>query len=183
MTIRTVTRFDSPGRIRMVRTPEGFMLTTGKLAKPGIMVYRRADGTEIRELVEPEVLEDAVSNASLFGKALTLEHPQDDVTPDNWAKLAHGSWGLASYEGDHEDGPGLYAPVTVHTREMLDILADDSGPRELSPGYSVKVDDTAGEHPEFGPYDTRQIPGTRRYNHGALTAAARGRPGLTIRKD
>lgn len=183
MTIRTVKRYDAPGKIRVVRTEEGFLLTTGKLAKPGVMVYRRADGTEIRELVEPAVLQDPVSNASLFGKAFTLEHPKDDVTPDNWSALSHGTWGPGSYEEDNEDGPGLYAPVTVHTRAMLDILEDDSGPRELSPGYSVQVDDEPGEHPEFGPYDTRQIPGTRRYNHGALTEAARGGPDLTIRKD
>ncbi len=183
MTIRTVQRYDAPGRLRVVRTPEGFLLTTGKLAKPGIMVYRKADGSEIRELVTAEVLQDPVSNASLFGKAFTLEHPADDVTPDNWAALSHGTWGPGCYEPDHEDGPGLYAPVTVHTRTMLDILEDDSGPRELSPGYSVQVDDTPGEDPEFGPYDTRQIPGSRRYNHGALTEAARGGPDLTIRKD
>ena len=183
MTVKTVYRIDSPGRLRVVRTPEGFLVTTGKLAKPGVMIYEQADGTQIRELVEPETLQDPVSNATLVGKAFTLEHPADDVTPDNWTDLSHGVWGPPEYDEAHEDGPGLYAPVTVHTRKMLDILDDDNGPKELSPGYSVKVDDTPGEHPEYGPYDARQIPGTRRYNHGALTEAARGGPDLTIRKD
>lgn len=183
MTIKTVHRYDAPGKITVVQTEEGFLLTTGKLAKPGIMLYRRGDGEVIRELVEPEVLKDETSNASLFGKALTIEHPEDDVTPDNWKDLAHGSWGYPKYHEDHEDGPGLYAPVTIHTREALKILEDPDGLRELSPGYTVKVDETPGEHPEFGPYDTKQIPGSRRYNHGALTAEARGGPDLTIRKD
>ena len=183
MTIRTERRYDAPGRISVIRTEEGFLLTTGKLAKPGIMLYKRADGTTIRELVEPEVLQDVRSNSTLFGKAFTLEHPPEDVTPENWTLYAHGTWGAGVYEQANEQGPGLYAPVTVHTRKALTILEDEDGPRELSPGYSVKVDDTPGNHPEWGPYDTRQIPGTRDYNHGALTEAARGGPDLTIRKD
>lgn len=159
------------------------MLTTGKIAKPGVMVYQLADGSKIRELVEPDVLQDEGSNATLFSKAFTLEHPTDDVTPDNWAALAHGVTGPPSYQDDHDDGPGLYCPFTVHTRKMLDVLESEDGPRELSPGYTVKVDDTPGEHPEYGPYDSKQVPGSRRYNHVALTEAARGGPDLTIRKD
>lgn len=180
---RTVHRIDAPGRLEVTRSPEGFLRTSGKLAKPGVMTYRRADGTTIRELVEAEVLSDAVSNESLEGKALTIEHPPEDVTPDNWQGYAHGVWSGATFHSDASQGPGLYAVVTAHTRTLLDLLDDPEGPRELSPGYTVQVDDTPGEHPEYGPYDTRQIPGTRRYNHGALTRQARGGPDLTIRRD
>jgi hypothetical protein len=183
MTTRTVRRYDAPGKIRVVRTAEGFLLTTGKIAKPGVMLYRKADGTTTRELVEPETLQDEVSNASLFAKALVIEHPVADVGPDNWAELSHGTSGPGHYDEAHEDGPGLYAPLAVHTRAILDELDDPNGRRELSPGYSVEVDDTPGTHPEYGDYDTRQLPGTRRYNHVALTESARGGSDLQIRKD
>lgn len=184
MSIKTVTRYDAPEKLRVIQTEEGFKLTSGKIAKPGIMVYVDLETQrEIRELVDEDVLTDDLSNATLIEKPLTMEHPAEDVTPDTWQQLAHGNVANAFYEPEHSDGPGLYARIAVKSKRALMELDNPIGKQELSPGYSVKVDDIPGTHPEFGDYDTKQIAGTRRYNHVALTEGARGGRDLVIRKD
>jgi hypothetical protein len=174
MTTKTVWRYDAGGKVRTRRTPEGFLITEGSIAQPGIMLYEDADGNVTRELVDEDVLNDPKANATLYGKALVVEHPDADVTPDNWRELAHGTAGDWSYED------ALWVGLNVYTRDALDAIA--AGKVQLSPGYAVRVDDTPGTHPKFGPYDTRQLPG-RQYNHVALTDEARGGPNLTIRRD
>lgn len=180
--IITVRRYDSPGRVRVERTPEGYLRTRGKLAKPGVLVYKRFDGTLVRELVEPEVLQSGPSNESLIDKSITIEHPEGgiDVIPDNWQELTHGDVSDPDYEIAGEEGEGLYGDLAFKSAQVLRLLADPQGPRELSPGYDVKLDTSGGVHPEYGPYDTRQIPGTRIYNHVALTMKARGGSDLTF---
>ena len=183
--IKRVLRYDSPGALGTPkRTDEGFFLSSGKLAKPGVMPYKSDDDTTIfLELVDEDVLSNEVSNATLEQKAFTIEHPEDDVTPDNWSTLAHGDVTNPRYDAEHPDGPGLYVDLAGKTRAILTEIEKPNGKNELSPGYTVEVDDTPGVHPVFGKYDTRQIPGTRRYNHVALTEGARGGRDLQLRKD
>lgn len=171
-------RYDRGELARAVATREGFLLAEGYIAKPGVLNYIREDGTVQRELVLPETLHDPASLATLGRKPVTLEHPSGSVTPDNVGDLAVGD-----VDGDIEvvtQGGFVKVRLAVRRRDALDAV-QRGDKLELSPGYSIKLDNTPGVHPEFGEYDAIQT--ERRYNHVALTAAGRGGPSIRLRAD
>jgi hypothetical protein len=171
-----VQRYDR-GELRSMRvTAEGFVLCEGFVAKPGVLVYRRADGTTVRELIPAEELHRVDSLGTLGRKPLTLEHPDEDVTPDNVTALGVGD--LASDVAVVEGG---YVKVQIAIRKRDAITAVQRGTVELSPGYSCRLDATPGTDPMFGAYDAIQR--DRRYNHVAITEAARGGPEIRLRAD
>ncbi|MEN0065945.1 MAG: DUF2213 domain-containing protein [Myxococcota bacterium] len=148
----------------------------GMAAKAGILTYKNADGTETRELVTFEVLRDSAEG---LGRApVTLEHPDDDVDPDNWQQLAVGDVG--DRVKVHEDTG--YVQVQLAVRRSDAMTAIESGEKqELSPGYHAQIDATPGVHPEFGAYDAIQT--HRRYNHLAIVSDARGGRSIRLRTD
>jgi hypothetical protein len=74
------------------RTREGFLFAEARATRPGVLVYRRGDGTTVRELIPPEELQDRAVLASLGGKPVTREHPIEGiVTVDTAARDAVGS--------------------------------------------------------------------------------------------
>lgn len=159
------------------RTDEGYLILRGYAAKPGVMEYRQADGSVIRELVLPEDLHDPASLDTLRGKPTTLEHPAEDVTPDNVHR--YGTGDVPDVRVDPQNG---YLDVETVIRRRDAIQAYDSGEKvELSPGYWVLSEDSPGVHPEYGPYD--RIQRSRRYNHLAQVSRARGGPDIRLRTD
>lgn len=153
---------------------DGSLLIDGYVARPGVLVYTNADGSQRRELVTREVLRDAAPG--LGRKTLTLEHPDEDVSPANVAQV-----GVGDVDGEvtaYDDG---YVRVKMCIRRQDAIEAFRSGVQELSPGYACDLVMTPGVDPEFGPYDAIQ---TRRdYNHVALCTRARGGPTIRARAD
>src|SRR5271169_6848990 len=93
-------KFYAPERIGLKQslTPEGFLLCADTpIARTGQMLYGPdetpiepgPDGfarieREEREVFRPETV------ASFAGKPVVDEHPDSDVTPDNWRSLAVG---------------------------------------------------------------------------------------------
>jgi len=148
-------------------TPEGYVRTLGRIAKPGIMVYRDASGKVSRELVPQSTLEDPEFLASLENKPLTVEHPPVMITPDNIADYRKG---MVLAPVSFADGY-VVAPIQVDDAEAL--AAMKAGKVELAPGYEVDLDPTPGHDPIYGQYDAIQ---TKRYggNHTALCDKARG---------
>lgn len=175
--LRSVHRFDR-GELRpMERTPEGFLMVEGFIARPGVMEYRTSDGGSVRELIEEVELHDAVSLGSLAMKPVTNDHPTEDVTPDNAARL---SVGAVDPEIDVvKIGGFVRIRFVVQNRDAIDAI--DSGKRELSPGYRCEIDPTPGTHPVYGRYDARQL--RRRYNHAAIVDRARGGSEIRLRAD
>lgn len=152
------------------------LFISGMAAKAGILTYQNADGTETRELVTWETLRD--SAAGLGRAPVTLEHPDHDVTPDNWSELGVGDVGDRIKV--HEDTG--YVQVQIAVRRADAITAIESGDKqELSPGYHAQIDPTPGVHPEFGAYDAVQT--ARRYNHLAIVEQARGGRAIRLRTD
>ena len=74
-----------------------------------------------------------------------------------------------------EQGGFARVKIAVRRRDAIDAVERD-GVEQLSVGYYAIMDDVAGTHPEFGPYDARQI--GRKSNHVAIVP--RGRAGSSV---
>jgi hypothetical protein len=156
---------------------DGTMLVDARVAKPGILRYIDADGNVMRELLPPEELHRADSLGTLGRVSLTLEHPDEDVTPDNVDRF-----GVGDVDGRVSvDEAGGFVHVKLAIRRADAIEAVNDGKVELSPGYRVIIDPTPGVHSRFGAYDAIQR--GRIYNHVALVDVARGGPDIRLRAD
>lgn len=156
----------------------GRMMVEGIVAKPGILLYTQPDGSIIRELVLPEELHRGDSLATLGQAPLTLEHPPEPVTSENVADFAVGNVG-DDVEVIQDNGFVRVRMVIRRSDAQDDVRANRR--RELSPGYRVRIERRSGIHPDYGPFD--QIQRDRRYNHLALTEAARGGRQIRLRAD
>lgn len=166
-TLTRAYRCDRGTVAEFTRTPEGYVRTIGRIAKPGIMTYRDSYGKVTRELVPAKTLQDPEFLASLENKPLTVEHPPVMLTPENIGEYRKGMV-LAPVVFD---GGYVTAPIQIDDADA--IAAMRSGKVELSPGYEVDLDPTPGTDPDFGAYDAVQV---KRYggNHTALCDRARG---------
>ena len=150
------------------------MIADGFAARPGVYTYRNPDGSTRRELVEPVTL---LRSDTLRGKPVTLHHPAGQrVTPDNAGEVMTGS--VSGVDIDEPTGM-MRVELTVVRADA--IAAIQAGTVELSPGYSVTLDNTPGTHATYGDYDAVQV--ARSYNHLAICDTARGGSRMRIRTD
>jgi len=162
----TVTRFDTASVElgAFEKTPEGYVRTMGRAAKPGILVYTDTNGRTIRELVPRSVLSDPEYLKSLEYKPVTIAHPKTAtglLDLDTTADLRKGmTLAPVTFDGDYQ-----MIPFQFDTREALDALK--SGKYKLSTGCKAVVSMVPGVDDEFGAYDAIQM---RRHsgNHVAL---------------
>jgi hypothetical protein len=177
----TVQRYDLAGDLGGLLRPtwnaDGTLLVEGRIARPGILRYTDDDGGVFRELIPEEELHRADSLGTLGRVAVTLEHPEEDVTPDNFERLAVGD--VDGVVDATEAGGFVRVKMAVRRRDAQDAIAD--GKIELSPGYRCRIDATPGIHPKFGPYDAVQR--GRIYNHVAIVDRARGGSQIRLRTD
>lgn len=126
------------------QTPEGYLLCQGAaLARTGTMAY-------LPEEVPPEIVKgfhgDQVlisrdeaevfrpaTLASFEGKPFTLNHPDEDVNPDNWSELAHG-FASNVRRGDGRQQDLMLADILITEADAIEAVLHD-GMRELSCGY------------------------------------------------
>ncbi|MFU8803619.1 MAG: DUF2213 domain-containing protein, partial [Bradymonadaceae bacterium] len=175
--MNTVERYDRGELKSAVRTDEGYYLVEGFVSRPGVLEYRQADGSIRRELVLPEELHRADSLATLARKPVTVEHPPEFVSPENVEK-----YGVGDTDGEVEvEAMGGFVKVKMAVRRKDGIAAIDQGIKELSPGYLCDLEETPGDHPEWGRYDAIQR--NRRYNHTAITRAGRAGSQVSLRAD
>lgn len=168
-------RIDRGGRITSKVDENGYLRIDGVVAHVGILEYMEDDGTIIREFVPEETLFDEESLKSLAGAPVTLQHPPEMVTPSNYKEYSQGSVnGMPRRDGDN-----LVASMLVIGNEALHAVEYD-GVSELSPGYSVDLDETPGEW-QGQKYD--RVQRNRRYNHQAIVDAARGGSVCSLRFD
>ena len=168
-------RIDKGGRITSKVDENGYLRIDGVVAHVGILEYMEDDGTVIREFVPEETLFDDESLKSLAGAPVTLQHPPVMVTPSNYKEYSQGSVnGMPKRDGDN-----LVASMLVIGNEALHAV-EYEGVSELSPGYSVDLDETPGEW-QGQKYD--RVQRNRRYNHQAIVDAARGGSVCSLRFD
>lgn len=142
-----------------VQTYAGYEV--GKPDTPVVNVYRPADEVFAK---------DALS--SLTHKPVTLGHPADAVTADNWRSTAKG-WteGEVARDGD-------FVRLSMLLADAETIRAVEDGTREISLGYECELIWGDGVSPSGQAYQARQ---TRiRGNHVAIVGKARGGPELKI---
>ena len=122
-------------------TPEGFLLCVGvPVARVGYMIYGPGevpvemgpDGVlkvfrNEEDLFRPETI------ASANGKPVTLQHPDDDVTPEDWNQLSVGTM-LNVRRGEVESGDLLLADFMITNAEAIELINSDKL-REVSLGY------------------------------------------------
>lgn len=125
--------------IKATLTDEGYLIDSPIVGRAGIQLYKNADGTIRRELRPPEEVFSQDSLDSYIGKPITDEH-QGHITVKNSRDVKVG----VMLSKGRQDGDNVVADIIIHDAEMIDKTIN-GGKRELSLGYKVDLDETAGE--------------------------------------
>lgn len=165
------------------RTGDGYLVASVKAARTGVQEYRGSEvdpnnehGMRDRASVrvyrsEAEVFHKD-SLASFAHRPVTIEHPPEQVTADNWSRYAVG-------QTDGEivrDGQCVRVPMVVMDAGAIRTI--EGGKRQISQGYSCDLKWGDGLTPDGLAYDAEQV--NIRGNHTAVVGLARGGPELTI---
>lgn len=156
---------------RISETPEGFLICESvAITRTGDLLYAQGetpvapkDGVNYVVISRTsDDIHDEATIASFEGKPVTINHPDDFVTPDNWRELAVGVVQNVR-PGTGDDADKLLADLLITDREAI-FAVKSKRLREVSCGYEA-------EYVEDGPGRGRQenILG----NHVALVAAGR----------
>lgn len=121
---------------------------------------------------ESEVFK-ADSLATFAAAPVTVDHPSQAVTADNWRGL-----GVGEINGDVvRDGQRVRVPIII--RDAAAVKAAQTTHKQLSMGYATElVFPQDGKHPDGTACDAYQT--NLRINHIALVPAARGGPELRV---
>lgn len=181
---RAVDLIESSGLTQRRMTPEGFMVSRAKISRVGTQKYYARelglpgiDGNKLLIAYRPagEVFHpDAMKSFEL--KTLANDHPAEDITADNWKKMASDGRAVGDVHDIHpEDSEYLGATVVARDADMVRGIND--GKSQLSCGYTFDADMTPGEYNGVK-YDfvQRNIRG----NHVAVVDMARGGIGCRI---
>ena len=167
-----VQRFDVATLGNAERTPQGFLKIPAYLTRVGVLEYKRADGTIVRELRPRDEVFKADSLATLSAAPVTDLHPTEMISPKNVRQLQIGHVS----EQVRADGALVAGHVTVQDHDA--IAAVQAGKRhELSCGYACRIDATPGIF-EGKPYD--QVQRDITYNHVAIGPKNWGRAGRDV---
>lgn len=174
-------RFYDTVKLTGVRiTDDGYLVGDAPVARTGVQVYAghelgMPDKPIIRLYRPPEEVFSQDSMRSYAHRPVTVGHPQDKVTADNWKDVAAGQ------TGDEVVRDGDLVRVPLVLMDAAAIRKHGAGVRELSMGYDAEVEFVDGTSPEGEPYDAIQR--NLRMNHLALVARARGGDRLRLGDD
>lgn len=152
-------------------TPEGFLVAEAvPVARTGVQEYADIELPDIEPgpdgiiYVErdPEVVFAPETIASLVGKPVTLDHPREPVTPDNWAVLAKGTTHNVR-RGEGEQSNLLLADLLITDKAAINEVRNN-GLKGISLGYE-------SDYQQIAPGRARQA--TIVANHTALVRSPR----------
>lgn len=157
----------------IIKTPEGFLICKDvPIARTGTQQYRGcefggpvADGIYNVQRPEAEVF-DRAAVASFEGKPVCDEHPEEDVTPDNYGRYMKGVCRDVR-RGDGDLSNCLVADLVIYDADLINKI--EAGKREISCGYDCLWNPTSNSS-----YDQLEIRG----NHVAVVD--RGRAGHKV---
>lgn len=173
--MKRVLRIDKARMDSFERNSAGFIQTPAYLTKVGVLVYKKPDGSVVRELRHPDDVFDPVSLKTLMGVPVTNDHPVRLVDSTNIKALSVG------YIGDtiEQDGEFVKAKtVTIYDEKA--IMDAESGKVELSCGYEAMLEEVPGEY-NGEQYDIRQR--NIVYNHVSIVSDGRAGPQVRLRLD
>lgn len=167
-------RFTDKASVGAVKqTAEGYLVATSRVARTGVQVYlarelgdiAKAAGFEptdhVRVYRAPDQVFAADSLATITRLPITIDHPAENVTAENWADLAVGEVGDA-YTKD-----GDWVIVNPMLKDAKGVKAATSTHKEFSLGYSADI--IKARDGVDADFEISQI----RYNHLALVPQAR----------
>lgn len=161
------------------RTKEGYLVATARVARTGVQHYLASElgdvaikaGFKPDDIVRVNRPESEVFSSDSLNTItrlpVTVDHPAEEVTADNWASLAVGDVGDA-YAKD-----GEWVVVNPMLKDSRGIEAASSTHKEISMGYRAEI--VASKDKAIADFEQRNI----RYNHLALVE--RGRAGSDAR--
>ena len=175
-------RYHTQSRLseHMFETPEGFLLCPGvAIARTGPQPYAAdevADDVEgfsdvVVMLRDEDEVFDSEAMASFEGKPLVIDHPDEDVNPDNWKELAVGHVQNVR-RGEGTDDDLLVADILVTDAEAIRLIRKE-GLRELSCGYDARNEAAWDGKPTSAATTSRSSP-TGVAGHGAASTTGRG---------
>lgn len=168
----SVHRYDFAPITRSETTEEGYLRVWCRAARTGTQLYRRADGSQVREYRPPEEVSNPESLTTFGMKPATWGHPPVLLDANNTKQFQVG------YSGSQvrfNDGFVEVALVVTDKEAIERIKRKDA--TEVSSGYKVDYDPTPGITPEGESYDGVQR--NIRVNHIAIVP--RGRAGPEVR--
>ena len=163
---------------RIAKTPEGFLICQDvPISRTGYQEYLA------KEIMDNPVNENKVihvyrpakevfdirSLASFEGKPVTNEHPDEDVTPENYTKYSCGHVQNV-HVGEGEDSNKVLADLYITDPVLIKLIED--GKREVSCGYYAEEK----KDPEGKLYQTKI-----RGNHVAVVRSGRAGNKVCIR--
>lgn len=154
------------------RDGAGNLIAPATVARTGIYDYAgfevgRPDMRRVRVFRPASEVFSRDTMRSLAGVPVTINHPKELVTTENWADHAKGE---TSSDDIVRDGEAVRVPFIV--RDATAIKEVEDGKHELSPGYTAVIDWTAGQTEQGEAYDA--VARSIRYNHLAIVDKARG---------
>lgn len=134
----------------------GFVVVSARVARAGnVQAYAGSEVgkpsmAKVRVYRPDSQVFDKAAVQTLAHKPVTLEHPSDFVTADNWHRTAVG------WIGDEvlRDGEFLRVPMTIAAKRAIDAVR--GGQRELSVGYQCDLQWGEGKTPAGEAYDAMQ---------------------------
>ncbi len=152
------------------RTAEGYLIADANAVRTGIQLYA---GSEVGKPEMPVVrvyrcedqVRDANSLRSVSHAPVTIDHPAEMVSADNWKQLAVGE---VSTEAAW-DGNRIRLPLILKDKAAIDAVS--AGKRELSAGYTCDLVWEAGKTPSGEAFDARKT--NIRANHVAIVDCGR----------
>lgn len=145
-------------------TEWGGLRIWGDVAQVGWLTYYEDATTKRFEYVSPSVLFEPQHMRTIEGATITLDHPPENVTPDNWSTYAKGNSGSKAVS-DRSNGL-LRIEIFVSERQAIEAVQNKTH-TAISMGYkSIDI-----PYPEKGKNHWKQT--KRRCNHIALVGQGR----------
>jgi uncharacterized protein len=168
-------RFDRGGLNKPKKQPNGWLRVDGWIARTGVQVYRRQDGTTIREYRPPEEVFNADALESFGIAPLTNDHPPEGLLDAENTKR----YQVGTVVAPRQDGKLLRAQMLITDADAIAAL--ESGKTQLSCGYVCELDETPGTTPDGEHYDAVQR--AIRGNHVAIVQVGRAGPEVRVKMD
>lgn len=168
----SVSRYDFAPITRSETTEEGYLRVWCRAARVGTQLYRRADGSQVREYRPPEEVSNPDSLTTFGMKPATWGHPPALLDSSN-TKLHQ--IGYSGSKVNYSDG-FVEVCLTITDQDSIEKIKRRDA-TEVSAGYKVNFDPTPGITEDGEAYDgvQRDI----RVNH--IAVVPRGRAGPEVR--